>query len=212
MEKAVHYGGDGMKLRSEYAPLSHERRAGVFIDASYSLEDLFERIDRTEGATLSVSTNSDFLERELSVEADEVEISEGDYIAADVATGEITHWQYLASRMSQKSIVARHHVYREGPKEEEYFLAVHRTLPNTKHSFFAIYEFEWYKGGVVHATVQMNDVTLDGGDEGSMLCREMTEYDVELFNKDIAEIVAYVNGANNEARMARSFGSFDGAY
>lgn len=211
MEEAVRYGGEGMIDRPEYAPLSRERRLGLYVDASHMLESVFERADKADGVLQSFSADRSVFERELVIESDGVDVTMGDMILADVKTSQVTSWEWMRPQAVGMSAVVRHHVFREGPKEEEYIIIVHRTIPGIKHSFFAAYEFELYCGGVVHATVESNDVTCDGGDEGTTLTRSMTEYDVSLFTKEVTAILQDVAAAKSETtnlRLAEADGSY----
>lgn len=203
MEEAVQYGGDGMKIRAEYAPLSVERRLGLYVDASHAFEDIFELSDRSEDTLHSLSVDGRSLERELSIETESIESDPDTIIMGNFKTGQIDVRTRNMPRSTSLSAVVRHHVYRQGPKEEEYILAVQRSLPNTKHYFFAVYEFELYANGVVHASLEANDVTLDGGKEGSTLSRSMNEYDMECFGKDIDEIIGFMQASRDEQSAAR---------
>lgn len=191
------YRSDGrIEARGEYAPLSAERRAGLFIDASLLLEGLMERLDGDGGALQYAQVDGREFYRTVKVDIDGFEEpGERPYYAKP--DGSIV--MYAPIQLTRKRIDIEHVSYKHGPLEESYRLSVERYVPGVEQPFYSIYDFEYFKGGTVQASMVGMDVTVDSDMVGgNSFTRTMLEYDAGQFEKEVHEVAVYAATALRE--------------
>ena len=191
------YRSDGrIEARSDYAPLSAERRAGLFIDASLLLEGLMERLDGDRGALQYAQVDGREFYRTVTIDVEGFE-DPGDrpyYVKPDGSLVMIAPIQ-----ATRKRIDIEHVAYKSGPLEESYRLGIERYVPGVEQPFYLIYDFEYFKGGGVQASMVGMDVTVDSEVVGgNSFTREMLEYDADQFEKEVHEIAVYAAAAMRE--------------
>ena len=89
---------------------------------------------------------------------------------------------------------------------EEYIIAIERSVPFTQNAFFAIYTYEFFAGGGVQASVEVNKIDTENGADDDTGMRPLTGYDKEQFLKEMAELGVHVSVSTREKRQLASVG------
>ena len=205
MEAPHVYGGDGVKIRDEYAPVNQVELRAHGAAVINVCEDIFESADELETAETGLSSDRSEVYREVHINYTALDDDCTDELVADVKTGEI----FLATQPFtpiEKNIIIRHHIFRDQPLREEYIIAIERSVPFTQNAFFAIYTYEFFADGGVQASVEVNKIDTENGADDDTGMRPLTGYDKEQFLKEMAELGVHVSVSTREKRQLASVG------
>lgn len=205
MEAPHVFGGEGALVREEYAPVNQLELRAHGEHVATMCEDIFEAADSIETAETGASSDRREVYREVHINYTALDDDCTDELVADVKTGEL----FLVTQPFtpiEKNIIIRHHVYRGQALQEEYVVAIERSLPFTDHAFFAIYTYEFFAGGGVQATIEVNKIDPENGAPDDTGTRPLTGYDKEQFLKEIAELQAHVSVSMREKSQLASVG------
>ncbi len=203
MEAPHVFGGEGAIVREEYAPVNQVELRKHGEEVVTICEDIFDVADNVETAESGASSDRREVYREVHINYTALDDDCTDELVADVKTGEL----FLVSQPFtpiEKNVIIRHHVYRGQPLQEEYIIAVERSLPFTDHAFFAIYTYEFFAGGEVQATIEVNKIDSENGAPDDTGTRPLTGYDKTEFLKEIAELKAHVSVSVREKKLLAS--------